>query len=128
MALWQGRYSEKAYDTLASGTIRNTILDVSSTFPKNGRSNPTKDEDLQLSFILQQLFCAFKNKDPKEKQQKPIPTCVIAKIAKQQLTEQRCVILQLTILVFFFAMRLRKYVKVPQQEKWRTEILCLRNL
>ncbi len=86
MALRQGRYSGKAHDTLASGTIRNTISDVSSTFWENGRPNPTKDKDLQLSFILQQQFRAFKNKDPKEKQQKAIPACVIAEITKQQLT------------------------------------------
>ena len=53
MALRQGRYSGKAYDTLALGTIRNTISDIFSTFRENGRPNPTKDEDLQLSFILQ---------------------------------------------------------------------------
>jgi len=128
MALRQGRYSGKAYDTLASGTIKNTISDVSSTFRENGRPNPTKDDDLQLSFVLQRQFRAFKNKDPKEKQQKAIPVCVIAEIAKRQLTEQQCTISQLTILAFFFAMRSCEYVKVPQQEKRRTEILRLRNL
>ncbi len=128
MALRQGRYSGKAYDTLASGTIRNTISDISSTFRENGRPNPTKDEDLQLSFILQQQCRAFKNADPKEKQQKAIPACVIAEIAKCKLTELQCATLQLTILAFFFAMCSCKYVKVTQQEKRRTEILRLQNL
>ena len=68
MALRQGQYLGKAYDTLVSGTIQNTISDVSLTFWENGQPNPTKDEDLQISFILQQLFRAFKNKDPQEKQ------------------------------------------------------------
>jgi len=97
MALRQGRYSGKAHDTLASGTIKNTISDVSSTFRENGRPNPTKDDDLQLSFVLQRQFRAFKNKDPKEKQQKAIPVCVIAEIAKRQLTEHQCTISQPTM-------------------------------
>jgi hypothetical protein len=42
--------------------------------------------------------------------------------------EQQFAILQLTILAFFFAVHSCKYVKVPQQEKRRTEILRLRNL
>jgi hypothetical protein len=36
--------------------------------------------------------------------------------------------LQLTILAFFFAVRSYEYVKVQQQHKQRTEILCLQNL
>jgi hypothetical protein len=102
MALQQGR---PAYDTLALGTIQNTILDISLAFQEKGRSNPTKDNNLQLSFILQCQFRAFKNKDPKEKQQKATPTCVIAKIVKRKSTKLQCAILQLTILAFFFAMR-----------------------
>ena len=86
------------------------------TFWENHQPNPTKDNNLQLSFILQRQFRAFKNKDPKEKQQKAIPACVITKIAKRKLIELQCTTLQLTILAFFFAMRC-KYVKVQQQHK-----------
>jgi hypothetical protein len=128
MALRQGWYLGKAHDTLASGTIKNTISDISSTFQEAGQPNPTKVNDLQLSFILQQQFGAFKNTNPKEKQQKAIPACIITEIAKRKLTELQCATSQLTILAFFFAMRSYKYVKVPQQEKCRTEILRLRNL
>ena len=42
-------------------------------------------------------------------------------------TDMQCATSQLTILAFFFAMRSCEYVKVPQQEKRRTEILWLRN-
>ncbi len=49
-------------------------------------------------------------------------------IAKQKLTELQRAILQLTILAFFFAMHSCEYVKVQQHKKWRTKILCLRNL
>jgi hypothetical protein len=67
IAVRQGRFSTKAHDTLALGTVRNTILDISATFRENDRQNPTKDDDLQLSFILSRQFRAFKNADPKEK-------------------------------------------------------------
>ncbi len=128
MALRQGQYSGKAYATLALGTIQNTISDISLTFRENGRPNPTKDKDLQLSFILQRQFWAFKNADPKEKQQKAIPACIITEIAKRKLMELQCATLQLTILAFFFAMHSCEYVKVTQQEKHRMEILWLQNL
>jgi hypothetical protein len=78
MALRQGQFLGSAHDTLALGTIRNTILDISAILRENGQPNPTKDNDLQLSFILHRQFRAFKNADPKEKQQKAILACVIA--------------------------------------------------
>jgi hypothetical protein len=61
IALWQGQFLGPDYDTLASGTIQNTISDISSTFWENSQPNPTKDNNLQLSFILQCQFRAFKN-------------------------------------------------------------------
>jgi hypothetical protein len=78
MALRQGQFLGPAHDTLASRTIRNTIFDISATFRENGQPNRTKDDGLQLSFILQCQFQAYKNADPKEKQKKAIP---IAKMA-----------------------------------------------
>ncbi len=98
---------------------------MSANFRDNEQPNPNKDNDLQLSFILQPQFSVYKNANPREKQQKAIPACIITKVAKQKLTEYQCAILQLTILAFFFAMRSCEYVKVPQQEKQQTEILQL---
>ena len=46
-------------------------MDVSSTFQENGQPNPTKDKDLQLSFILQQQFCAFKSKTQRRCNRRP---------------------------------------------------------
>jgi hypothetical protein len=128
MALRQGRFLGPSHDTLAVGTIQNTISDICATFRENSQPNPTKDDDLQLSFILHRQFRAFKNADPKEKQQKAVPACIIAEIAKRNLTESQRAIRQLTILAFFFAMHSCAYVKVQQHEKQRMEILPLRNL
>jgi hypothetical protein len=92
MALREEWFSLAAHDTLASGTIQNTISKISATFRENGLPNPTKDNNLQLSFILQHQFRAYKNADPNEHPRKAIPTCVIAKIAKQKLTKLQCAI------------------------------------
>ncbi len=50
-----------------------TILDMSVTYRENGRPNPTTGDNLQLSFILQWQYPAYKNANPKEKQQKSHP-------------------------------------------------------
>ncbi len=52
MALCEGRFLGLSHNTLAVGTIRNSISDVCATFRENGQPNPTKDDDLQLSFLL----------------------------------------------------------------------------
>jgi hypothetical protein len=62
MAVRQGRFSTNAYDTLALGTVWKYHPDISAT-GENGQQNPTKDNDLQLSFILLRQFRAFKNAD-----------------------------------------------------------------
>ncbi len=128
MALRKGCFLSGSHDKLALGTIRNSISDISTTFRENGQPNPTKDNNLQLSFILHRQFRAYKNEDPKEKQQKAIPACFIAKIAKKNLRSLQGAISQLPTLAFFFVMRLCECVKVQQHEKQRTEILCIGNL
>jgi hypothetical protein len=57
------------------------------TFRENGRTNPTKDKDVELGWILHRLFQAFKNKDPKIAQQKVVLISVIFELWKQQNTE-----------------------------------------
>jgi hypothetical protein len=128
MAMRQARFSGPSYHRLAEGTIRNTISDVCSTFRENGRPNPTKDDDMQLSFILQRLFRAFRNEDPNEKQQKAVPPNVILAIAQLVYTEEQRAIGQLSRIGFFFAMRSREYLKVPRAEQGRTKLLLLRNI
>ncbi len=59
MALREGRFSSAAHDTLALETIRNTISDI-ATFKENSWPNPTKDNNLQLSFVIQCQFWAYK--------------------------------------------------------------------
>lgn len=128
MALREGRFSGHAYDTLAEGTIRNTISFVASSFRDNDRPNPTRDEDGELGRLLSRLFRAFRNGDPNPKQQKALPLGVLREMAKLQVTETQRALVQLAIGAYMFAMRSCEYLKVPQAEKRRTAILKLRNI
>jgi len=48
------------------------ISSVVQTFRSSGRQNPMKDADNELSILLSRQFRAFRNDDPKEKQQKAL--------------------------------------------------------
>ena len=126
MALREGRFSRPPHGRLAHGTVSGAVSYVCATFRENNRPNHTKEDDLQSSFLLQRLYRAFKNKDPKEeKQQKAVPPCIIAKLTEVQITELQIAVSQLAVIGFFFAMRLCEYLKVPQAEKRHTDILRL---
>ena len=127
VAVREGRFSGD-YGTLAEGTVRSTVSYVVSTFRENGRCNPTKDDDLELGFLLHRLYRAFKNADPKIDHQKAVPLSVISELWKRQLTATEQALAQLTIGAYFFACRSCEYLKVAQQEKRRTKILTLKNL
>jgi hypothetical protein len=71
VAVRSGRFSDLQFNTLAEGTVRGSISNVMQIFRLQGRQNPMKDADNELlSIILSRQFQAFRNKDPKEKQQK----------------------------------------------------------
>ncbi len=89
---------------------------------------PTKDEDMELGWVLHRLYRAFKNKDPKIEHQKGVPLLVISELWKHQNTETEKSLAQLTVAAYFFACHSCKYLKVPQDEKRRTDILKLRNI
>lgn len=128
MALRNGEFSGPAYDSLAEGTIKNTLSDVASTFREHDRPNPTKDDDGVLGRLLSRQYRAFRNEDPPTKQQKALPACVLLELAKMSLTATMIAIFQLAIFAFFFACRSCEYLLVPQSEQRRTDILRLRNI
>jgi hypothetical protein len=83
MALREGRFLTAKHDTLVERTIRGTISHVLQAFRTKGRPNPTKDIDNELSITLSRQFHAYRNKDPKEKQQQALPFSVLNKLVKQ---------------------------------------------
>ena len=128
MALREGRFSGQAYDQLAASTVQSTISYVAQTFRERGRPNPTKDEDGELGRLLSRQYRSFKNNDPPPVQQKALPACALREMAKLSITETQRATSQLAIGAFFFACRSCEYLKVPQAQKRRTDILRLRNL
>jgi hypothetical protein len=127
-AVREARFSSNAFKTLAAETVRTTISSVCLTFRELRHPNPSKDKDLQSYFLLQQQYQSYANNDPKQKQQKAIPMCVIAEIGKRKSTELQQAVDQLTAVAIFFAMQSCEYLKVTQAAKGQTDILCLRNL
>ena len=128
MAMREGRFSRPSDGTLAEGTVKSAVSNVSLSFRDNGRSNPTKDDDGDLGRVLSRLFRAFRNKDPNPKQQKALPAQVLIMMYKRKETETERAVGQLGIGAFFWAMRSCEYLLVPQAEKGRTDILRLRNI
>jgi hypothetical protein len=128
MDVRDGQYAGSSYQTLVEGTIRNSVSYVAQTFRDNDRSNPTKNSDGELGRVLQRLFRAFRNKDPRPKQQKALPACVISELKKIRSTAKQRAVGELAVGAFFFACRSCEYVKVPQAEKRRTNVLRLRNI
>jgi hypothetical protein len=88
-ALREGPYLRGNATSLATSTVKNTINYVVATFRSEGRSNPTRNEDGQLAWILSRHYCAYKNSDPKENQEKAIPACIISQINLNQTTETK---------------------------------------
>ena len=128
MALRQGRFSQKPHETLAEGTIRSTITHVVQTFRENNRPNPSKDQDRAFGRFLSRLFRAFKNEDPKKKQQKALPEVVLQELAKMRFSETQIAIKELAISAYFFACKSCEYLKVPASEDKKTDILKLKDI
>jgi hypothetical protein len=123
MVLQQTESANYSYDSLAAGTISNTISYLASAFRKNGRPNPSLDDDRRLSILLSRQYRVFRNKDPPTKQQKALPCIVLKEMSKLSVTPIQIATIQLAVVGFFFAMRSCEYLKVPQANQHRTDIL-----
>eukprot|EP00957_Ditylum_brightwellii_P109893 8382739-Ditylum_brightwellii.AAC.1 len=77
MALCEGRFTEKSYDSLAEGKVRGTLLYVAQAFCQNNHQSPIMDEDDKLGRVLSCQFRVFKNKYPKTIPQKALPIGVM---------------------------------------------------
>jgi hypothetical protein len=98
---------------------------VCGTFRENGFPNPTFDDNAKSGFILQQLYCTFRNADPAEEHQKAIPMTVIAELGKKTKLEISTAVFKLAGLGIFFACRSCEYLKVPAAEQRQTKIISL---
>ena len=101
----EGRFSTTSCITVAIGTVRGAVNHMVATFREYGQPNPTLDVDGRLAWILARQFRVYAKEDPKTKQEKAIPLCVIKLIALKTATESQCAIGQLIIGAFLFACR-----------------------
>ena len=113
---------------MAIGTVRGAVDHVVAAFREYGWPNPTLDVDGWLAWIVARQFRAYSKEDPKTKQEKAIPLCVIKLIALKTTTESQCAIGQLIIGAFSFACRSCEYLKVPKQNQHQTKQLTLKNV
>ena len=118
MAVREGRFcSRERHEVLVEGTVRSAISHVVQAFRTAGRQNPTKDEDNKLSILLSCQYRAYKNDDPKQKQQKALPFSVLDELAKRKVTDLDTALAQLTIGAAFFACHSCEYSIVPKKEE-----------
>jgi hypothetical protein len=127
-AMRDGRFSSSTGTSLGLKTVRGAVDHVVATFRENDRPNPTLDIDKRLAWTLARQFRAYSKEDPKAKQEKAIPICVIELIALKTSTESQCAISQLIIGAFFFVCRSCKCLKVPNQDQQLTKQLVLGNI
>jgi len=126
MAVCEGRFSRQSDAPLAAGTVKSTTINnVAAAFRHHRYANPTRDIDGVLDWNLARQFRAYKKDEPKEIQQKAIPTIIISLIAKLQATETQKAIAQLIVGAFFLACRSCKYLKVSRPEDKQTKQLTL---
>jgi len=122
----EGRFSGPAHSRLASGTVRDTLDQVSSTFRAHDRPCPTLDVDKRPSILLQRQFRGYSNQDPAPRPEKAINGDVILELVRNGTTELSRAVGQLATAAFFFACRSCEYLSVSGQR--RTKLLCLRNI
>ena len=128
MDLCKGIFSGPYHGTLVESKTRGVISYVSQIFRENDHSNPTKDEDGELGRVSSKQYISYKNIDPNPKQQNGIPICVGTEFFKKKATQPQQATSQFSVGGFFYACISCEYLRVPQAEKRRTDILRLRCL
>jgi hypothetical protein len=102
---------------------------VASTFQDFSQRDPRKNETGQTSRLLSRQYRGYRNKDPKTKQQKALPVCVIRQVGRNKDTIKDVAAGQLAPGAFYFAMRSCEYSKVSAKaENRRTKLLRLKNI
>ena len=79
-AVSQAEFSQGPKERLVAATVIDTIGYLSQGFKSALRDDPRRDPDGPLSFVLEQIFNRYANKDPGVKQKKAIPIIVLLKV------------------------------------------------
>jgi hypothetical protein len=128
MAVRQGQFLRQGDGPLAKSTVSNTINAVAAAFKDNGQEDPHKDAERNVSRLLQWQLRSYKKDDPKEKQQKALPVCILRLILSSKSTKLQHAMGELVAAAHFWAMWSCEYCKVPKAEQQQTKQLCLWNI
>ena len=126
--LREALFSSSSYDTLASGTVRDSVDHVASSIRDSAGFDPRLDCNGNYSRLLLQQFRGYKASDPPTHQQKAIPPIIIRELHKSRRHPEDVAAAQLVTGAWFFAMRSCEYSHTPANEVKRTKLLRLRNL
>jgi hypothetical protein len=89
VAIHQGRFLRQNGSPLAESIVVDTPNLVAATFQENGLEDPQKDAKNNMCQLLQQQLSAYKKDNPKEKQQKALPVCVLRQILSSKFPNQQ---------------------------------------
>ena len=126
-AIRSREFSQSSGNPLVCQTVRSAVDCVSQAFREYDKDDPRLNRNRLPSRILQQQFKGYKNRDPKERQQKAIPMSVIRKLHESD-TEVGSALANLLTLAIFFCMRSCEYLAVSSQEERKTKILSVGNV
>jgi hypothetical protein len=72
---------------LAENSVSSTLNLVAATFRENGRDNPKRDAECNIAQVLQWQLSLYKKENPKGRQQKALPVCVLLLVLSSKVTE-----------------------------------------
>jgi hypothetical protein len=92
VAICEGRFSRPGDGPLAKKSVQNTINAVVRTFCENGREDPHRDAERQVSRLLQWQMRSYKKMTQKKNNKKPYRSASIASYSRphhQSFVEQQ---------------------------------------
>ena len=104
VAVHQGQFLQQGDGPLAKSTVSSTINTVAVAFRENRQEDPHKDAERNVSQLLQWQLRSYKKDNPKEKQQKALPVCILHLILSSKSTELQHAMGELVAAAHFWAM------------------------
>jgi hypothetical protein len=125
VAVRQGQFSGPHHASLSESSISSTLDLVAASFRENGRDNLTRDAERNFARLLQWELRSHKKDDPKKRQQKALPVCVLCLILSLKATELQQALGELAGAAYFWAIRSSEYSKVTKAKQRQIKQLCL---
>ena len=75
-------YTRSQGETVASGTVKRVLTNVSQGFRSSGFPDPRLDVNRNICIRLQQIYRGFEHRGPKKKYQKAVPLIVLKEVLR----------------------------------------------